>query len=641
MSPSTYYCWLYERPLMWLGLRRWQPRSDQGFPAVAALIGPLAIGGLFMLPLAVLDVLSRSTSDKTAPTVLYLILGVVGLACGVVHSGFAWLTWNQRAARQRAAGTATPAPRPAWFIRWLLGPFYLFVIGLVTPLALLIAVENVRGALAWKRVRTDLQANGERLFLREVVPPPVPAEQNFASLPIFANLFDYGPPVRGGVGGVQWADTNAMNRFNVFHLPDGNLPKRERGSDSEGTRPVSLADWAVAFRTAISNQTAEASGTRKRSEQNSLPKYPAVAANADEARVVLTALSVAETEFAAICEASHRPYTRFPVHWDEGFSALLPHLAKFKSLSRFASIRAQARLAAGDVAGAFADAQCGFRLAGALREEPFLISQLVRFAQEAIAAQTVWHGIAAHRWADAQLQEFQRHLSQADYLRDLAMALEGERSGSLSVMDRWATSARQLREEASALGITDSADIPQGIAASSAGTPMFPRGWIRQNQAALATGLQLRIEQTRRLATNAHAQGFADALREFNADADGERALISARTSPYNIFVKLLLPALDKAMLKGARANQTARMAAAGCALERHRLKHGSYPESLAALVPEFVPEIPRDLMDGQPLRYARTDEGLFRLWSVGDDGKDNGGKRAANNQVVDWAWPY
>jgi hypothetical protein len=42
-------------------------------------------------------------------------------------------------------------------------------------------------------------------------------------------------------------------------------------------------------------------------------------------------------------------------------------------------------------------------------------------------------------------------------------------------------------------------------------------------------------------------------------------------------------------------------------------------------LVPRYLKEIPVDPYDGAPLRMRRLDDGLV-IYSVGPDGKDNGG---------------
>ena len=35
------------------------------------------------------------------------------------------------------------------------------------------------------------------------------------------------------------------------------------------------------------------------------------------------------------------------------------------------------------------------------------------------------------------------------------------------------------------------------------------------------------------------------------------------------------------------------------CALERYRLAHGEYPETLDALVPQFIEKVPHDIIGG------------------------------------------
>ncbi|MCP5522009.1 MAG: hypothetical protein H7A46_10730 [Verrucomicrobiales bacterium] len=42
--------------------------------------------------------------------------------------------------------------------------------------------------------------------------------------------------------------------------------------------------------------------------------------------------------------------------------------------------------------------------------------------------------------------------------------------------------------------------------------------------------------------------------------------------------------------------------------------------------MPAFLPEVPIDWMDGQPLRYRLRSDGSYLLYSVGADGIDQGG---------------
>ena len=43
-------------------------------------------------------------------------------------------------------------------------------------------------------------------------------------------------------------------------------------------------------------------------------------------------------------------------------------------------------------------------------------------------------------------------------------------------------------------------------------------------------------------------------------------------------------------------------------------------------LTPTFLTDMPRDFMDGQPLRYRRNEDGAFTLYSVGQNCLDDGG---------------
>jgi hypothetical protein len=86
-------------------------------------------------------------------------------------------------------------------------------------------------------------------------------------------------------------------------------------------------------------------------------------------------------------------------------------------------------------------------------------------------------------------------------------------------------------------------------------------------------------------------------------------------------------------------------MAMITCALERYRLANGIYPDSLAQIWPQFPGEIPHDVIDGQPLKYQRIDDGRFRINSAGWNEVDDGGKVGVKQsgyydiKAGDWVW--
>jgi hypothetical protein len=69
-------------------------------------------------------------------------------------------------------------------------------------------------------------------------------------------------------------------------------------------------------------------------------------------------------------------------------------------------------------------------------------------------------------------------------------------------------------------------------------------------------------------------------------------------------------------------------------ALERYRLAHDRWPDSLEKLVPEFLNQVPLDPYDRKPLRYVRLKDGVA-IYSMGPDGIDNGGKFDRKNYVA------
>ncbi len=79
-----------------------------------------------------------------------------------------------------------------------------------------------------------------------------------------------------------------------------------------------------------------------------------------------------------------------------------------------------------------------------------------------------------------------------------------------------------------------------------------------------------------------------------------------------------------------AEAEAERRILITALALERYRGKHGYYPNSLTALVPEFLTVVALDFMDGQPLRYrlySDASSSHFLLYSVGLNCIEDGGK--------------
>jgi hypothetical protein len=112
----------------------------------------------------------------------------------------------------------------------------------------------------------------------------------------------------------------------------------------------------------------------------------------------------------------------------------------------------------------------------------------------------------------------------------------------------------------------------------------------------------------------------------------------------HRLMALVMLPGLRNIHAKAAIAQTAADQAALACALERYRLANGQFPETLAALSPQFMAHAPNDVITGQPYKYRRTEDGQFTLYSVGWDEKDDGGvpgKTLFDQTQGDWVWSY
>jgi zona occludens toxin (predicted ATPase) len=129
--------------------------------------------------------------------------------------------------------------------------------------------------------------------------------------------------------------------------------------------------------------------------------------------------------------------------------------------------------------------------------------------------------------------------------------------------------------------------------------------------------------------------------------ADAAVEVDTRHLTPFNMIERLLLPALGKAATRFAYGQSSVDLARVAIALERYRLVHGEYPETLDALEPRFIEKLPHDVINGEPLHYRRTGDGQFVLYSVGwnetDDDGEVGLKKdgSVDRDTGDWVWRY
>ena len=315
------------------------------------------------------------------------------------------------------------------------------------------------------------------------------------------------------------------------------------------------------------------------------------------------------------------PYCRFNIPYEEWDnprvqSAVMAHLAGLKQLYQLLALRAEAEMVAGHSDLALKDMVVMFRIDDGLKDEPILISQLVRMAGMAYLLRPIGEGLAEHRWSTEQLQVLQDCLGKCDLMASTVMSSYGERD------------------------ICWNPSFDRGY--------MRLRGWNRLEQLNLNRAFNQtvlpRIDLVARV-INPRVNHSMDLAVPESLEGNSFGNRFSALLH-HNIMARMTLPAYSHVGEKAALAQSGVDIATVACALERYRLAMGQCPAELSALVPRFASALPHDIINGQPLKYRRTDNGRFILYSVGWNEKDDGGVVATkgnpprqDNDQGDWVW--
>jgi hypothetical protein len=509
-----------------------------------------------------------------------------------------------------------------WFFRWQNLKRTLFGLACFFTLAALFYVEeDWRGKHDWEKYKHEWEAKGEKFNFADFVPAPVPDDQNFALTPIV--FTSYGQILTRDGKGIPYKDrdTNFVNRLkmDIVH----NYEESPKNGNWQTAKISDLKAWRNYYR-ALAAKTNE---------------FPVAPQPQSPVADVLLALSKYDPAIEELRQASQLPYSRFPLNYDieDPAEILLPHLAALKRCSQILRLRALAELQNGQSEKGFADVQLALRLADSIHSEPIIITHLVRIAILQIALQPVYEGLAEHKWSDAQLAELDSELAKLDFLADYKLSVRGERAAHVKIVD-WLEQKRSRFWELFDMFNGDERNVMNNFG-QTVEIYLMPRGWYYQREIMLSQAQQQwvlpMVNDSQQTVSPQAARESVDAVK-------------SLRASAVNLFVRLLLPELGSYAEKVAHGQTSANLARVAIALERYRLAHGNFPDSLDALAPQFMDKIPHDVIGGQPLKYRRTDDGQFVLYSVGWNEADDGGVVGLTTDGInvddrkgDWVWRY
>lgn len=389
----------------------------------------------------------------------------------------------------------------------------------------------------------------------------------------------------------------------------------------------------------------------------------------DEARAELEQQAEA---FELLCQLIEHPTLHARIDYNDPQSWSLTDPVKRKAAVQLLKAAVICDLHGNDVASAVANTRAMLALSKCASDERLVISQLVRCAIAAISATATWELLHYPQLTDGRLAPLQRDWEELDFIVSAERALEMERATTMLLADDMKRSGKTFKAYSTPWFGTGSG----GANASSAWTDQawqFAKeswektryqawqitwrvAWANPDQLTMLKGEQALLECMRQVRTN---DAFLPAFRALNLELEqlgitgntrtDELTFLDSRSSDPRVVLSLVVNSLQAFPKRVMAMEVSRRTVITAIALRRFQLRHGHLPTHLAELVPELLVAVPRDPVDGQPLRYRPNADSHFLLYSIGEDGVDDGGDpRPVNEESKslywgkgrDWVWP-
>ena len=283
---------------------------------------------------------------------------------------------------------------------------------------------------------------------------------------------------------------------------------------------------------------------------------------------------------------------RYPIDMNLGADTLLPHLAKVKLVAQVGSLRAM-MYADNKQPQEAADAiMLSLAVAQSVKDEPTLISQLVRVASIAIEKDSLEYTLNSVALSSADLGRLANTLAKMESQDTdgvaFTRAMVAERVFTLAFLD---SPPDKMEAEIKQIQNNGPGDTPK----------VAPEQMMKN----------LKSQRAFFLATSDHALKLRREPLPSRLKLDDYMVSRASEAKNKEFYLcQILLSGLAKGTGREARGLATLRLAQTGVALERFRQETGSYPDSLSALVPKFLPAVPADPFAAKPLQYQKNGEG-------------------------------
>jgi hypothetical protein len=554
-----------------------------------------------------------------------------------------------------------------------------------TLIAIYYTEELWRGKRAWENCRRTMETQGLNFNWADHIPAPVPANENFFAVPEMQQWFvGRGPTTELEK---KLPDTSSWwsNRMIVAELaigrpdataPDGYVTLRWDDPSARGeaarlltnavgpTATAPQSPMIVGFMTRrleeihparifLQRETAPTEKELKEFLPDTIfvhahypPRKEALnfepAGNGsyhvslpvlETANDYLTLTRTADPSFALIRQALSRPSARMDGQYNVPAETPIPNFRSARAVAQTLTSRAQCHFLLGQPEEALPDLTLVHDMCHPIMEQnqPMtLVGAMINVAVAGLYADTIADGIQLHAWREPQLAALEEQLKQVKLLVPLKESFKMETVFLGTILPDM--SSKQL------LGLVqaESDQRPPGFWKHRKDlllTQMMPRGWVYQNLVAFINLRPIAIAAV----DPVNELIFPDKCADF---AQREEALV-ARGSPYAFLENAMTPNFSKACQTAARNQTRVKQTLIACALERYHLAHGQYPETLDALIPQYLDTLPNDVIGGAPFHYRPAAHDTFLLYSIGWNARDDGGVRGQSVTEGDWVWPY
>lgn len=268
-------------------------------------------------------------------------------------------------------------------------------------------------------------------------------------------------------------------------------------------------------------------------------------------------------------------------------------------------------------------------------EDLQLVGQMIHVAIGSLGLATTWELLQRADVSEVQLQRVAAIWQQVDFLDGLERALVGERALGNQFWSKIQTSsAAQMR---ALLNPGSPGKRPfEAIVEDFIALPAYRLTSVDDDHLFYLHCMQDNLDATRAVRRQ---QAWLKAKPALD-NTFAQISRIAGTPERYKYCITMFaMPNIAKATETVVRTETERRMTLAAIALQRYHLRFGTFPEKLEALIPEFLPATPIDCMNGQPLSYHLNTDGSYTLYSVGSDGRDDGGDASAPQKTNPNLW--